>query len=108
MKKKLNEEEAPPAFESHSDREGVLADLYERMRGQILSGFAGLGRTAGLGILMTQGMGAWIQRCREFTPIVADEGCHTTFAAPIPVELETQVAAIIAGMVLNHSRRELR
>jgi hypothetical protein len=84
-----------------------MADLYERMRGQVLSGCASLGGTVGLGILMTQGMGAWMQRCREFTPLLADAGRHDTPAAPIPVEVETQVAAMIASMVLNRNRREL-
>jgi len=83
-------------------------DLYERMREQVLSGFASLGGAAGLGILMTQGMGAWMQRCREFTPVVADAGRHDTLGTAIPFELETQVAAMIAAMVLNRSRRELR
>jgi hypothetical protein len=86
--------------------EGVLVNLYERMRGQVLSGFAGRGGTVGLGILITQGMGAWILRCREFRPVVAHAGCHAMLDAPIPVELETQVAAMIAAMVLNRSRRE--
>jgi Na+-transporting methylmalonyl-CoA/oxaloacetate decarboxylase gamma subunit len=78
------------------------------MREQVLSGSAFLGGAAGLGILMTQGMGTWMHRCREFAPIVADAGRHNRFAAPIPAKLETQVAAIIAAMVLNRSRRELQ
>lgn len=88
--------------------EGVLVDLYERMRGRVLSGFGGLGGTAGLGILMTQGMGAWILKCREFMPVFADEDRHDVVTVRLPLPLESQVAAIIAGMVLNHSRRELR
>ncbi len=82
-------------------------DLYERMRGQVLSGFAGLGGAAGLGILMTQGMGTWMQRCRDFAPALADAGRPITLAVPIRVEVETQVAAMIASMVLNRSGREL-
>jgi len=78
------------------------------MRRQVLGGFAGRGGTAGLGVLMTQGMGAWILRYREFTPVAADAGRHDSLAAAIPVQLETQVAAMIAGMVLNRNRRELR
>jgi hypothetical protein len=54
---------------------------------------------------MTQGMGAWMQRCREFTAVIADAGCRATLAAPIPVSLETQVAAVIAAMIFNRSRR---
>ena len=87
--------------------ESVLADLYERMRGQVLSGSASLGGAVGLGILMTQGMGTWMQQCREFAPVVADASRHNTLAAPIPVEVKTQVAAMIAAMVLNRSRRVL-
>lgn len=105
-KKKLNEKDAPPTPESHSDRKGVLADLYECMRGQVLSGFAGLGGTLGLGVLMTQGIGAWILRYRDFAPVVADAECSDTLAAPISVKLESQVAAMIAAMVLNRCRKE--
>lgn len=87
---------------------GVLAGLYERMRRQVLGDFAGRGATVGLGVLMAQGMGAWILRYREFTPVAADAGCHDSLAVPIPIPLQTQVAAMIAGMVLNRNRRELR
>ena len=93
-----------PAFENRSGKDGVLADLYERMRGQVLSGFGGRGGAAGLGILMTQGMGAWMLGCRQITPLVADAGRCDTSARPIPVPVEAQVAAIIAAMVLNRSR----
>jgi hypothetical protein len=82
-------------------------ELYERMRGQVLSGVAGRGGAAGLGILMTQGMGTWMQRCREVAPVVADAGGRPTLAALLPVGVETQVAALIAAMVLHRSRREL-
>lgn len=85
-----------------------MADLYERMRAQVLNGFGGRGGAAGLGILMSQGMGAWILRCREFSPVVVDAGRHDTLATPIAVPpLETQVAAMIAAMILNRSKREL-
>lgn len=57
---------------------------------------------------MSQGMGAWILKCREFVPVVADGGSRDSLAAPIPFQLEAQVVTMIAGMVLNHRRRELR
>ena len=78
------------------------------MRGQVLGGLAGQGATAGLGILMTQGMGEWLLRCREFAPVAAAAGRNDSLAARFPVQLDTQVAAVIAGMVLNRNRRELR
>jgi hypothetical protein len=78
------------------------------MRSQVLGGFPGREGTAGLGILMTQGMGAWMLRCREFTPVAARAGRLDSLAAPIPVEVETQVTAMIAAMVLNRSRSQLR
>jgi hypothetical protein len=46
-------------------------------------------------------------RCREFTPVAAGAGRLDSLAAPILVEFETQVAAMIAGMLLNRNRREL-
>jgi len=39
---------------------------------------------------------------------VADAGSRASVAVPIPFQLEAQVVAMIAGMVLNRSRRELR
>jgi hypothetical protein len=53
-------------------------------------------------------MGAWILKCREFTPVVADAGSRDSVAALIPVQLEAQVVAMIAGMVLDRRRRELQ
>jgi hypothetical protein len=47
-------------------------------------------------------------RCREFAPVAARAGRLDSLAALIPVEVETQVAAMIAAMVLNRSRSELR
>ena len=85
----------------------VLANLYERMRGQILSGLGDREGAAGIGVLMTQGMGAWMLRCREFTPVAAGAGRLDSLAVPILVDFETQVAAMIAGMLLNRNRREL-
>lgn len=108
MKKKLPDEAARPAAESDSGVAAALTELYERLRGQVLNGFGGPGNTVGFGVLMHQGMGAWILKCREFTPVVANAGSRDSMAAPIPVQLEAQVVAMIAGMVLNRSRRELR
>ena len=86
----------------------ALAELYERLRGQVLNGFGGPGKTVGFGVLMSQGMGAWILKCREFTPVVADAGSRDSVVALIPVQLEAQVVAMIAGMVLDRRRRELQ
>jgi hypothetical protein len=94
-----------PASESDAGVAAALTELYERLRGQVLNGLDGAGETVGFGILMNQGMGTWILKCREFAPAVADAGSR---AVPIPFQLEAQVVAMIAGMVLNRSRRELR
>jgi hypothetical protein len=107
-KKKLHDEAARPASESDSGVAAALTELYERLRGQVLNGLDGAGETVGFGVLMNQGMGAWILKCREFTPAVADADSRDSVAARIPFQLEAQVVAMIAGMVLNHSRRELQ
>ena len=73
-----------------------------------MNGLGGPGKTVGFGVLMNQGMGAWILKCREFTSVVIDTGSRDSVAAPIPFQLEAQVVAMIAGMVLNHRRRELQ
>ena len=86
----------------------ALTELYERLRGQVLNSLDGAGKTVGFGVLMNQGMGAWILKCREFAPAVADAGSRASVAVTIPFQLEAQVVAMIAGMVLNRSRRELR
>jgi hypothetical protein len=107
-KKKLREDKAAPASESDPGAAAALAELYEGLRRQVLNGFGEQGETVGFGVLMNQGMGAWILKCREFTPVVADAGRRDTVATPIPVQLEAQVVAMIAGMVLDHRRRELQ
>jgi hypothetical protein len=45
--------------------------------------------------------------CRDLTAVAAEAGRLDSLAAPIHVAFETQVAAIIAAMVLNRNRREL-
>ena len=85
----------------------ALAALYERLRGQILNGLHGGQPVAGLGVLMHQGMRAWMERCRECAHAISSSGDAASPPVTIPSQLQTQAAGVIAGMVLNHKRKEL-
>jgi len=82
----------------------ALGGLYERLRRQILHGGD---PAAGLGVLMRQGMRAWMERCRECAHAIGSSGDGASPPVTIPSPLQTQMVRVIAGMVLNHKRKEL-
>jgi hypothetical protein len=82
----------------------ALGGLYERLRFQILHG----GHPApGLGVLMHQGMRAWMERCRECAHAIGNDAGGGSGPVSIPSPLQTQVVRVIAGMVWNRERKEL-
>jgi hypothetical protein len=106
-KKKLPEREAGGDGKWDLCALHALAALYERLRGQILHGLHGGQPVAGLGVLMHQGMRAWMERCRESAHAIGNSGDAATPPVTIPSPLQTQVVGVIACMILNHKRKEL-
>jgi hypothetical protein len=85
----------------------ALGGLYERLRFQILHGLHGGHPAAGLGVLMHQGMHAWMERCRECAHAIANDAGGASAPVSIPSPLQTQVVRVIASMVWNRERKEL-
>ena len=85
----------------------ALGGLYERLRRQILHGLHGGHPVAGLGVLMHQGMRAWMERCRECAHAIGSSGDGDSAPVTIPSPLQTQAVRVIADMVLNHKGKEL-
>lgn len=85
----------------------ALGAHYERLRGQILQGLGNSHPVAGLGILMRQGMRAWMENCREYAHAIGSEAGGGSPPVSIPSPLQTQAVRVIAGMVWNRERKEL-
>jgi hypothetical protein len=85
----------------------ALGGLYERLRCQILHGLQGGHAAAGLGVLMHQGMRAWMGHCRECVQAIGSNGDGDSPRLTIPSPLQTQAVRVIAAMVLNHKAKEL-
>jgi hypothetical protein len=78
----------------------------ERLRGQMLQGLRNSHALAGLGILMGQGMRAWMENCRECARAIGGSGADEPPPLSIPSSLQTQVVRVIASMVWNRERKE--
>ncbi|MFZ1011088.1 MAG: hypothetical protein WAN65_29890 [Candidatus Sulfotelmatobacter sp.] len=79
------------------------AARYEQLRNDVLSQAAGGG--FGLVLFLQQGMTGWI-RISARTPVPAVTGRSTQpwdAVGPLPGEVRSQAAVILAGMLLHHS-----
>ena len=79
-----------------------LVSHYENLRLQALGG--GLSREMGLAVLLREGMGNWIElwsRCLP-PPKSIRVGSTGTAAHSFPVELQGEIASILAGMTLSY------
>jgi hypothetical protein len=83
-----------------------LGAYYERLRGQILQGLRNSHSLAGLGILMGQGMRAWMENCRESAQAIGSSAGGGSSRVSIPAPLQAQVVHVIASMVWNRERKE--
>jgi hypothetical protein len=84
----------------------ALGAHYERLRGQMLQGLRNSHALAGLGILMGQGMRAWMENCRECARAIGGSAADEPPLLSIPSSLQTQVVRVIASMVWNRERKE--
>jgi len=84
----------------------ALGAHYERLRGQILQGLGNSHPAAGLGILMRQGMRAWMENCRQCARAIGSSTGAGSPAVSIPSSLQTQAVRVIASMVWNRERKE--
>jgi len=84
----------------------ALGAHYERLRGQMLQGLRNSHALAGLGILMGQGMRAWMENCRECAHAIGSSAGGGSPPVIIPSPLQMQAIRVIAGMICNRERKE--
>jgi len=82
-----------------------LSARYERLRSQILHGSDGE-LMGGLGVLLQQGMRAWMSSCRQCLHPGAGSRQPTADRRHIASPMTAQVVSLMASMVLNHRRKE--
>lgn len=83
----------------------LLCDLYEQLRSFVLQGSGLPGQFYGLGVLLRQGMVAWIAACVEHTRLEAASGNMVYQVAPgLPPSMQAELTRTLASIVLNNNR----
>ena len=83
-----------------------LIAAYEDLRSRVL-GVSDRGKSGpGLTLLLSRGMQEWMQACTEFFQTVPEKrrDC-TSREAPLPSDVRAEVVVVLAGMLLQRSRR---
>jgi hypothetical protein len=96
-----------PWISSPSRNDGLIS-CYEQLREQTLGKGNAIGSGHGLALLMRSGMRAWMQawqHCIECVPARRQDGRDGELL--IPLEMRTEVAMIVVGIVL-HDYQEAR
>jgi hypothetical protein len=89
----------------HAMADQHFAAHYEQLRNQVLG--RGIGARVGLTLLLRQGMAAWMQTGACVTPPPADVAVPPGNAhSPLPDQVRSQAAVILAGIVLNYPREK--
>jgi len=85
-----------------------LCKLYEQLRSYMLGASDRLGQVYGLGVMLRQGMRAWIEATLEYAQLEPDPGCAVSQKPPrILSYLQAELTIMLASIVLTHSRREV-
>jgi hypothetical protein len=83
---------------------GLIAQ-YEELRGQVASP-VGL-RSLGYALFTRQGMAAWAREWRCYSAEPPTAAPPAAAHNPLPLELRTQVAVVLADIIFNLQRQEV-
>jgi hypothetical protein len=84
-----------------------LCEHYEQLRGYVLGASDTSGQVYGLGVLLQKGMRAWIEATYEHCQVTAADGhVDPHKAGGMLSSVQTELAGMLAGIVLNHNLRE--
>ena len=88
-----------------SANDSLLA-AYEDLRRRVLGVSDGGKPGPGLTLLLSRGMQEWMQACTQFFQIASKkrEDC-TSQEEPLPSDVRAEVVVVLAGMLLQRSRR---
>ena len=85
-----------------------LCDLYEQLRSFVLEGSALPGQVYGLGLLLRQGMRAWMSACVEHTEFERASNNVVYKVAPcLALSMQEELTRTLASLVLNTNEREV-
>jgi len=82
-----------------------LVTHYENLRGQAVAYSAGV-RSLGYALFIRQGMAAWACAWRSYTGEPPTSAPPPATSHPMPLELRTQVALVLAGIIFNLQRQQ--
>jgi len=92
---------SPPGAETEP-----LCELYEQLRGFVLEGSGLPGQVYGLGVLMRQGMLAWMSACVEHAQLERASNNVVYKVAPcLPSCMQEELARTLASLVLSNNER---
>ena len=84
-----------------------LCEHYEQLRRYVLEASDMTGQVYGLGVLLQKGMRAWIEATYEHCQVkAAYDHVDSHKAAGMLSSVQTELARMLAGIVLNHNQKE--
>lgn len=85
-----------------------LCELYEQLRSYVLETAARPGPVYGLGVILRQGMRAWIEATLEYTQL--KQAADNTISSKHPwvhSSLQAELTIMLASIVLKHTQKEV-
>lgn len=82
-----------------------LIAAYEDLRRRVLGVSDGGKPGPGLTLLLSRGMQEWMQACTEFFQTVPEKRRDCTSQEALPSDVRAEVVVVLAGMLLQRSRR---
>lgn len=83
-----------------------LTEQYEQLRYAATTGWAHEGERLGLALFLRRGITAWMQARSSRTDCVATNPPGQPAAAIVPIDLQTQIATLVAGMILDRQQEK--
>ena len=85
-----------------------LCKLYEQLRSYVLEASDATGQVYGLGVMLRQGMRAWIEATLEYTQEEQDPGIAVVQKPSwIASSVQAELTRMLAVIVLNRSQKEV-
>jgi hypothetical protein len=86
-----------------------LCKLYEQLRSSVLEASDMPGRVYGLGVLLRQGMRAWLEATLEYAQVKQDSGhVVTPNTSWVLSSVEAELTIMLASIVVKHTEKEVR
>jgi hypothetical protein len=85
-----------------------LCKLYEQLRSYVLEASDMPGQVYGLGVLLRQGMRAWIEATLEYTQLKqASDNTISQERHGVHSSVQAELTIMLASIVLKHSQKEV-